>query len=257
MRAPGKRFIGPIIQGTLSIQTIWVATIVYFKSSRILKSIPNPNDIALNALAMEQRNNHILDVTVGHLLSDGSVQKYSEGGNAYFRFKQSIIHQPYFDWNYLIYQPYCTAGSPHYGKFWDARYQTYYESYTLLTKTHPMWNDLRAAFYPGGMTQVTGIKKVIPLDIVIYLSPIALAFWIMGDGHYDNGGIYFNTQDFSRSDLDLLIVAQHSRYGIDAIIRPVTGKSYYRLFVSARFRSKVTQLVQPYMHPSFYYKQGL
>lgn len=68
----------------------------------------------LSKLAVFLRENHLDEVTVGHLQSDGSVLKYSKTGNAYFKFKQSTIHQAYLELNHIIYDPFCTAGSPHF-----------------------------------------------------------------------------------------------------------------------------------------------
>jgi hypothetical protein len=60
----------------------------------------------------------IQSVIVGNLLGDGSIV-FPRQGSIYFKFKQSIIHVQYFAFVFFILQPWLTAGSPSFLRFFD------------------------------------------------------------------------------------------------------------------------------------------
>jgi hypothetical protein len=63
-------------------------------------------------------------------------------------------------------------------------------------------------FYPKGV-------KTIPLDIAKYLILRALAFWVMDDGSWAGNGLLLHTNSFKVSEVDLLIVALHEKFGFN------------------------------------------
>lgn len=61
--------------------------------------------------------------------------------------------------------------------------------------------------------------KWVPATIINLLTPIAVAHWIMDDGHYAQGGLILNTQGFSISCVEQLIFALNQNFKINRSIR--------------------------------------
>ena len=100
--------------------------------------------------------------------------------------------------------------------------------------------------------------KVIPLNIESLLSPIVLAIWLMDDGHFYNGAVFFNTQSFNIDGINALIIALKNKYGIEAESKPVSGKPHqFRIFINAKNTLVLRELVLPYLCKSMHYKVGL
>lgn len=99
-----------------------------------------------------------------------------------------------------------------------------------------------------------GIKGV-PKVIADYLTPQALAIWIMDDGSKENTGLKLSTHSFVKEDVDFLRKVQLDKYGI--ITSRIQNKpKQYHIYISAKSMPNLTNLVKPFMHPSKYYKLG-
>lgn len=61
--------------------------------------------------------------------------------------------------------------------------------YDLKTYTFRTFNWIQEAFYPEG-------KRVVPIFLQVYLSPLALAIWVMDDGAKVSSGIKLGTNGF-------------------------------------------------------------
>lgn len=214
----------------------------------------------ITAKQLEVMQKNIRDVIVGAILGDGSVLQ-PRRGLLYFKFKQSIVHIDYLAFIYFILKPLLTLGSPSFSQSYDKRFNATYSSYTLLSRT--VYNDVLNLSYYRNLFYVVSpssnkIVKTIPVNIGELLSPIALAIWLMDDGHFDHGAIFFNTQSFSSKGVNLLILAFSKRYGITAKARPVSGKPHqFRIFINAENTKILRELVLPYLCKSMYYKVGL
>lgn len=141
----------------------------------------------------------------------------------------------------------------------DKRYNIYYESYTLLLSTkfndNFYINDLRSKFYSNIDDKFI---KIVPADIASMLTPIALAFWIMDDGHSYHRGLFLNTQSYTNEDIKLLINALESNFNIKARSVQVSGKLYQnRIFISAEYYTSIVNIVKPYFTSSMNYKLSI
>jgi hypothetical protein len=58
----------------------------------------------------------------------------------------------------------------------------------------------------------------VPLDIYHLLSPVALAYWIMGDGSVHPSGVVLCTDSFSVPDVIRLMNVLTIRYGLKCTI---------------------------------------
>ena len=97
--------------------------------------------------------------------------------------------------------------------------------------------------------------KVIPKEIASLLTEIALAFWIMDDGHSYHKALFLNTQSYSNQGINLLINALETNFNIKARPIKVSGKpDQSRIFIPAEFNTVIINIVKPFFTPSMYYK---
>ena len=98
-------------------------------------------------------------------------------------------------------------------------------------------------------------KKSIPCWIKQYLSPIALAIWIMDDGTWiKDRGIKLCTNCFSLSDLKKLINILETKYGLNLAIHSAGSLNQYYIYIPKSNLFILIPLVSPYLHPYFLYK---
>ena len=109
-------------------------------------------------------------------------------------------------------------------------------SYGLSGKTRslPCFTTLHSLFYVNKV-------KIIPDNIVELLSPVALAYWIKGDGSKEKTGLILCCDSFARKYTMKLIKALKARYGIICTLRKLTGKRPMTNLCDQRFNSHPNQ----------------
>lgn len=100
-------------------------------------------------------------------------------------------------------------------------------------------------FYPEG-------KKIIPINIISYMSPIVLAYLIMCDGYRYNNSVAIATNSFTVSDNLLLITALNSVLGLNS--RLMKDHDQPSIFIPKSDLVKLQTLILPFMHPTLLYK---
>ncbi len=197
-----------------------------------------------------------LSVLLGLLLSDACLSKQNKSKNARLGFKQPMIHFPFFWSTFMILSHYCSSipysdnasinGKKYYGIRMDSR------AYACLTVLYDMfYHEDKTASRKGIIYR----KKIVPSSEDIYhlLTPIALVYWIMGDGLGNIWkGLYLCTDSFSNYDIVRLMNVLLIRYNIKSSLVKVSGKS--RIYISSTDSIKISNLVLDYIHPSMQYK---
>jgi len=109
-----------------------------------------------------------IDVIIGSALGDLFIRKLPNGKNAHLIFRQGLVHDPYLNLLYSLFQDFCNSGpkeQEHFLKKTNKKYNTkYFQTYSL-----PCFNEYYDLFYQNG-------KKIVPKNIKNLLSPRALAF---------------------------------------------------------------------------------
>jgi hypothetical protein len=99
---------------------------------------------------------------------------------------------------------------------------------------------------------------MVPLNIESHLNPITLAYWIYDDGQLvKNGGITLCTDNYTLSEVELLIKALVNKYNIKCTIhykKSSTDRIYYRIYISKSSLDNIKPLIIPYIYESFCYK---
>jgi hypothetical protein len=133
----------------------------------------------------------------------------------------------------------------------DERTGKKYSSLHFKTKALPLFTEFWSMFYVDG-------KKVIPADLTLF-TPLALAHLLMQDGSFGtSGGIYICTDAFSPADTQRLANELSIRYGLKCSTPKAPGKGNgKRVYIFTQSRSKLQELVLPYIHPSMLYRIGL
>lgn len=128
-------------------------------------------------------------------------------------------------------------------------------SHRLKTLALPVFNFYRELFYK--LNPVTGkYVKIVPLNIEELLTPIALAFIIMGDGNYKDGAVRIYTNGFTHEDNLRLVAAMQHVFGIKVRVKH-DRKNQYILVINSSELRQLQQIVLPHMHSSMLYRIGL
>lgn len=178
-------------------------------------------------------NDRQYEIIIGSLLGDATLAKTSSG--YCFRVHHGLAQRELVDWKYaelceMVRTPPRCSGSGYY----------------FRTVTHPAFLALAQHFYSNG-------RKMVPASIVArYLTPLAMAVWIMDDGAADGGQVRLNTQCFSESDVDTLRILIARRFGITVSINRDKGKP--RLRFPACGMAALAEAVLPHLLPSMRYK---
>lgn len=198
-----------------------------------------------------------LSILVGLLLSDAGLSKQTNSKNARLGFKQSMIHFPFLWSTFMLLSHFCSSIPYHDNTKLKGKF---YYGIRMDTRTYSCLTDLYELFYipitlPDGKISY---KKIVPLDIYNLLTPMALAYWIMGDG-YGNAwkGLYLCTDScacFAGQNYDIvrLMNVLLIRYNINSNLVQISGKS--RIYIASTESAKITNLVLEFIHPSMLYK---
>lgn len=226
--------------------------ITYTKKGKIRKQASRRRDTRKIEPRMGPIPQKIQDILVGTLLGDCSGHILAKGVNPTFAFKQSYpehwLRQAYLFYIYFIFLcwGYANLSIPlPYKSTSNKGDEFYYIRFRTIANKELM--PMYLMFYPNGI-------KIVPLDIAKYLTPRALAFWIMDDGSWAGSGLLLHTNSFTESEVDLLIAALHANFGFNANKRNRYGK--WIIYIPAKDVTLLRSIVLYHMHKSFYYKIG-
>lgn len=109
-------------------------------------------------------------------------------------------------------------------------------------------------------TKIVVIYKVVPLEISDLLNERGLAIWIMDDGFKANNAVGLATECFTEKEVDRLKSVLELKFGLLVSKRQRKtsgGRNGFRLFISAKSRTKLHSLILPYFIPEMLYKLNL
>ena len=221
-------------------------------SAHIKNIIDNASNINLSFIQprvkAEKRigphNQEIISIIVGSLLGDATL--YNVKGKCRLRLEQK--NQDYI---YFLYKIFKKSGYAHRAPIRNLRKNgnsTYYFYTYTYTSFISLWNE----FYKEN-------KKVVPKNIKSYLTPLALAIWIMDDGAVQKHGIILSTQSFTYQENLNLCEILYDLYKLNckiykAGISKKEGIPLYRIKIAHSSMKNLTKIVKPYMCLSMMYK---
>ncbi len=197
-------------------------------------------------LVLPQR---LFDIAVGGLLGDVTIQTQDRGKTYRLKFQQSEKHRDYVFHLHDVFHEWVLS-PPHYHHDRNM--------WSFQTLSHGDFSPLATLFTlsPNGMPCK---KHVAPCLVENYLTPLGLAYWFMDDGgkasynrDYTRKGVVFNTQGFSREDVDILCQGLRKKFGLECWIKP--NKRGYVLVISAQSYDLLMALMGDLIIPSMRHK---
>ena len=245
-------------------------SVVLFSCSSLPFSSPRVNPIK----RIGPHNSEILSIFIGSLLGDGSMEKSLNGSR--FVYSHAKLNGEYLLWLHqvisklgytdkIIPKFYIRKGSElvnelnvirSYDSYfcicnWNETQRdcSYSYSYRLRSFTFYSLNWMYDAFYPNKT------RKVIPDFINIYLTPLALAVWMMDDGTYfKNKGFKFSTNSFTLKEVQNLASILKTKYNLDTTMHKSGLNNQYNIYVPKTSFIILREIVKPYFHPTMLYK---
>ena len=185
---------------------------------------------------------------VGTLLGDAYAHKRS-GEGVRLAYRQSVIHKDYlfYLWDFFYANGYTSSLKPRiYTR--TLKDKTYY-GYEFNTFTFRSLNFLYKLFYSKG-------KKRLNCNLQHYITPLALAVWIMDDGGKAGGGLRISCNAFTYEEVMFLKNLLEKKYKLNCTIQKIYIKDKYSIYIKKSSIKDLTLIVYPYMHSSMMYKLG-
>ena len=191
------------------------------------------------------------ELMVGSLLGDGTMQIGSGAINANFKVEQGLAQKEYVEWKYKILKPLVNT-EPKISYRYKESGEKYEKSWWFRTVRHPLLTAIHTKFYKKKNDK---FKKVVPTDLKLHLSPLALAVWIMDDGSYSKGKIDMSTYSFTLQEILLLQRCLKDNFDVESKYFKDRNKGY-RMYCNTKETRKVIKIIHPYIISSLKYKIG-
>lgn len=184
----------------------------------------------------------------GALLGDAYAEKHGNGTRISFNHSSRQISFLRWMLKFLANKGYCNNTIPKISKQIGKGGQIYYSA-KFHTFTFSSFDWIRERFYIDG-------KKVVPKNIEEYLSPLAVAVWIMGNGHFTGSGLQLHTECFSPTDIELLCKTLTHKYGWKVSTKK-KRETELLIYIWAQSMPSVISVVGPFLDESMKYKIGV
>ena len=96
--------------------------------------------------------------------------------------------------------------------------------------------------------------KIVPSVLGQFLTPLALAIWIMADGSKVSGGLKLCTNSFSFADCNFLATLLYKNFNLKASVQSASAKDQYHIYIWKESMPLLRDIVGPYVHSSMKYK---
>lgn len=196
-------------------------------------------------------NIDIISLIVGSTLGDSHLEKRNKGIGTRVIFEQSNKNVEYLMWfhQYLSSRGYCRKEKPVLHKRIKEHGQIFYH-YRINSYRYTSFNWIREMFY------LENGRKIIPMEIKEYLTPLALAIWFMDDGSKLGTGARIATNGYELSELESIIIILKEKYNLDARYHKGAINKGHTIYIPSKSMKLFSSLVKPHMLPSMLYKLG-
>jgi hypothetical protein len=122
--------------------------------------------------------------------------------------------------------------------------------YEFNTFTFRSFNWIQKMFYKKG-------KKFITTEIENYITPLALAIWIMDDGGWAKPGVRIATNSFNLEQVEFLAQVLRNKFGLNCTVQLLKAIHKHSIYIKGSSVSILRNIVLPHLHPTLYHKLGL
>ncbi len=193
-------------------------------------------------------NKDVLSVIFGSLLGDAHAEKRLGGVGTRIGFFQEDSHVEYLLslHQFLAESGYCNTKTPIMTKKLGNRGKLR-KIVRFSTWTYTSFNWIHHVWYKDG-------KKCVPLCIDQYLTPLALAIWIMDDGSKVGKKLKFSSNSFTYNDCLMLVWILNEKFNLKASVQSAGSKDQYRIYIWKESMDNLRNIVSPYIIPEMKYK---
>jgi ubiquinol-cytochrome c reductase cytochrome b subunit len=193
-------------------------------------------------------NYEILSIIFGSLLGNGHAEKKLLGLGTRITFYQEASHLNYILYLHKIISDfgYCNTKIPEINTRLGIKGKIR-KVVRFITWTYTSFNWIHELWY------INNIKHI-PKCIGDYLTPLALAIWIMDDGCKVNKGLKFCTNSYTYDDCLILVNALNQNFGIKSSIQGAGAPNQYIIYVWKESMDLLRNIVSPYIVKSMKYK---
>ena len=211
------------------------------------------NSKKIRILAKDRIGPHditILSILFGSLLGDCHAEYRNKGKGTRFCFYQESSHAAYLTWLHglLSNLGYCNTKTPEI-KIRLSKNGKVRKIIRFKTWTFSSFNWIHELWYSNN-------KKIVPNSIGDYLTPLALAMWIMDDGYKSGSGLKLCTNSFSYLECILLTKVLFDNFNIKSSVQSAGAidKNQYHIYIWKESMPLLRNIVSTYVHPSMKYK---
>jgi ubiquinol-cytochrome c reductase cytochrome b subunit len=96
--------------------------------------------------------------------------------------------------------------------------------------------------------------KIVPSIIGEFLTPLALAIWIMDDGSKVGSGLKLCTNSFTYTECMLLVTVLYENFTLKATVQSAGVPNQYHIYIFKESMPLLREIVLHYVHSSMKYK---
>ena len=96
--------------------------------------------------------------------------------------------------------------------------------------------------------------KIVPSILGQFLTPLALAIWIMDNGCKVGQGLKLCTNSFSFADCNFLVTLLYNNFNLKASVQSAGAKDQYHIYIWKESMPLLREIAGPYVHSSMKYK---
>jgi hypothetical protein len=191
-------------------------------------------------------NYEVICALYGSLLGDCYAEKRSNSTR--FVLQQESSNMEYLMWYHSFFaeRGYMPNGKPkmqtRIGKNSKIRF-----FYRVRTWSFASLNWVFESFYPNG-------KKIVPLNLEEFFSPLTIAIWIQEDGGSVSSGLKIATNNFTLDEVLFLCELFWTKFGILASPNKAGVENQWVIYIKKQSMPKLVLLVKDYIVPSMFYK---
>lgn len=182
---------------------------------------------------------------VGKLLGDGCLYKDTPKQNYKLSFGHCEKQEEYFHWCIAMFDPFING--------FHKSHQPEKNS-TMLQTASICHQDLNMF---GNMFYDNNRKKIIPTNLDMFMTPLALAVWVQDDGNLNDGvNMRICSQGFSKEQNQDLVDLIKRCFNLDSKVCEYNYKSkkYYYISFNKLNTQKLSDLIRPHVVKSMLYK---
>lgn len=209
-------------------------------------------------------NIDILSIIFGTLLGDAHAERRSyitrkgvtKGGTRIsFQQQNNNVEYLIFLWKRLSCAGYTSLSKPRLTQIIGPKGKSRY-SCRFHTWTFSNFNWIHDMFYETCTEKkILKVKRVPPYeDLFQYLTPLALACWIMDKGVKVQKSLKLCTNSFSVADISLLRLVLKNKYNLETSMHKAGIEGHHVLYIKKASMPLLRRVIEPYFVRSMMYK---